>query len=611
MMKGSFKIVIVLMLFITGMFIFFLKGTFAEEQNSWFNSSWMYRQPINISNTAGNLTNYQVRLDLNSSNVGSHFNWSNNGDDIRFTNSTDDLLYFWIEYWNATEEKAIIWVNVTYLLNNTNTTIYMYYGNPVADSISDINSTFISVINNLSLKASWHFDENAGNIVYDTSGNNNDGTIHGATWTTNGKFGKALEFDGVDDYVSVPDSSSLDITDEITIEAWINSNILGSARGIVFKNQAWMVREESDGRFQVFVYVDGRWRGLTTTEKYTPGKWCHIVMTYDSNTRKLAAYVNGVSKSRTLSSLNSYTINPSGANTFIGTDISYGDKYFNGTIDEVRIYNRALTPEEISDLYNNYGYTTTNYFGRVLVRKKVNPEPSVSKLGNEEKPIKLQIVSTEPENKTILYEPTLNFKVNVTWDNADETNCSLYLNGVKKNTEVNCTKGINTIKPTNYDYIIYNWFIKCNSIYGASREENQSSTKIVAIAESAEGLKVTLNKIYNQTIETYNQTKKIYTFNVNNIMNPSFVLWLVLLCAGTFTIFLGISRRRISFLIISTILYMVSAFYSFNFTDIIGEAGVWVMIGLSLIGLVVSFVYTLYATVNITKKEGQNIEEEW
>jgi len=109
---------------------------------TWWNTSWNYRQAINISNTAGDLTKYQVRLDLNSTNVGSNFNWSNNGSDIRFTNSTDDELNFWIEDWNSTGQEAIIWVNVTSLPNNTNTTIYMYYGNPSASSASDGEATF-------------------------------------------------------------------------------------------------------------------------------------------------------------------------------------------------------------------------------------------------------------------------------------------------------------------------------------------------------------------------------------------------------------------------------------------------------------------------------------
>ena len=110
---------------------------------TWWNQSWQWREPINISNTAGDLTNYQVRIDLNSSNVGSHFNWSNNGSDIRFTNSTDDELNFWIESWDSSSQEATIWVNVTSLPNNQNTTIYMYYGNSGASSESNITNTFL------------------------------------------------------------------------------------------------------------------------------------------------------------------------------------------------------------------------------------------------------------------------------------------------------------------------------------------------------------------------------------------------------------------------------------------------------------------------------------
>jgi len=113
------------------------------DPDLWWNTSWAYRQPINISNTAGDLTNYQVRIDLNSSNVGPNFNWSNNGDDLRFTNTTNDLLDYWIEYWNDTEQEATIWVNVTHLANNTNTTIYMYYGNPSAGSASSGSNTML------------------------------------------------------------------------------------------------------------------------------------------------------------------------------------------------------------------------------------------------------------------------------------------------------------------------------------------------------------------------------------------------------------------------------------------------------------------------------------
>ncbi|MBA3043924.1 hypothetical protein FP804_02165, partial [archaeon] len=68
------------------------------------------------------------------------------------------------------------------------------------------------------LVACWYFDENNGTTAYDSSGNGNDGTIYGATWT-DGINGSALSFDEVDDYV---DCSDISATDSMTIEAWIN-----------------------------------------------------------------------------------------------------------------------------------------------------------------------------------------------------------------------------------------------------------------------------------------------------------------------------------------------------------------------------------------------------
>jgi len=113
-------------------------------QLSGWNSS--YRRAINISNTAGNQTNYQVLVNLTSSN----FNFSkanSDGNDTRFTyynstSQTETEIPYWIESWNSTAETAEIWVNVTYLEDNTNTTIYMYYGNPSAKSKSNGTNTF-------------------------------------------------------------------------------------------------------------------------------------------------------------------------------------------------------------------------------------------------------------------------------------------------------------------------------------------------------------------------------------------------------------------------------------------------------------------------------------
>jgi len=180
--------------------------------------TFKYRRKITITEQSGSdLTNYQVLIELNSTN----FDFTHaqiNGEDIRFTDASGNLLNYWIEEWDAVSETAKVWVKVPSIPANSSVEIQMYYGNPEVASESDAVATFIRVIDGV--VGSWHFDEGSGTTAYDTSGNDNDGTINGATWV-DGKFGRALDFDGVDDYVEIPDDSSLDITEAITIEAWV------------------------------------------------------------------------------------------------------------------------------------------------------------------------------------------------------------------------------------------------------------------------------------------------------------------------------------------------------------------------------------------------------
>src|SRR4051812_26230173 len=79
------------------------------------------------------------------------------------------------------------------------------------------------------LVAAYSFDAGSGTVVSDASGNGNVGSISGATWSSSGKYGGALAFDGVNDSVAIPDSSSLDLTSGMTIEAWVKSSSLGKS----------------------------------------------------------------------------------------------------------------------------------------------------------------------------------------------------------------------------------------------------------------------------------------------------------------------------------------------------------------------------------------------
>ena len=351
---------------------------------AWLSSDWAYRREITIDNTSNSndLTDYQVKITLDNTNFDfSHAN--SDGSDIRFTDDDGStLLYHWIEKWDSTNEEAIVWVKVSSIPGSSAKTIYMYYGNPSASDASDVSNTFIREIDGL--VGSWHFDEGSGTTACDTSGNDNDGTINGATWVNDGKFGKALSFDGADDYVEVKDSDSLDITNAITIMAWVKLDSLDKEQQIVRKS-----RDDTGEAYEIFINDTNRVffgiRDSSGTEEYvyptdtlTTGTWYHIVGTYDKQNLKL--YLNG---NEIGSEPSTITIDVSSRNLIIGCG-DKGTRYFHGTIDEVRIYNRALSEGEISDLYNNYGYTTENYPGKVLVRKYTDPEPVFSSVGSIE-----------------------------------------------------------------------------------------------------------------------------------------------------------------------------------------------------------------------------------
>jgi len=194
------------------------------------------------------------------------------------------------------------------------------------------------------------FDEESGNIAYDQSQYGNDGTIYGAT-RVRGIIGKALSFDGVDDYVEVPDSESLDITDAITIMAWIKRESTGTRDVIVAKECAYIFFIEDDDFLKAWLYDGNIYNGFKSV-KITDNKWHFVAMTFDINLaeNQLKFYLDGVLASTHTHTKQIYTstyslkiglINPGWAKP----------GWFDGIIDEVRIYNRALSEKEIKTLY--------------------------------------------------------------------------------------------------------------------------------------------------------------------------------------------------------------------------------------------------------------------
>ena len=206
---------------------------------------------------------------------------------------------------------------------------------------------------------SLHFD--GGDYAYDSSPFGNTGTVSGAEWDnglrTSSGFSYGLSFDNYD-YVNVPDSSSLDITDAVTVEAWIKPARLDVWQSPLEKgaDNDWAYGfyiEPAGGNIGFEIGKEGStvtWAGaVAPVNSYLAvGKWSHIVGTADTATHKVCLYIDGVKVPN--EGYISGQINTNSIPFQIGKRSDGG--YFEGIIDEVRIYDRALSSSEISSYYS-------------------------------------------------------------------------------------------------------------------------------------------------------------------------------------------------------------------------------------------------------------------
>jgi len=214
-----------------------------------------------------------------------------------------------------------------------------------------------AVVDGSGLAVYFTFDEGQGMVAVDHSGNGNDGTIFGGAAFVPGRAGSALSFDGVDDYIEVPDSTSLHITNAVTLDFWMNAQTYPpNAVRIIQKDffapggPAWS---------QLLFYGDPNvGTGILTfrpvsdiTSVQSPplslNRWYNVAATYDSATSLSCLYLDGALVASSTSSSGPIPIGSAplriGAAGWVTT-------HFNGILDEVQIYDRALSPDEISSL---------------------------------------------------------------------------------------------------------------------------------------------------------------------------------------------------------------------------------------------------------------------
>ncbi len=201
------------------------------------------------------------------------------------------------------------------------------------------------------LVAAYSFNEGSGNTVLDASGNGNHGIISGPTRVTKGAFDKALTFDGVNDWVTVNDAPSLDLSTGMTLEAWVYPTVnMTGWRVPLTKEQSnggvYGLAANTDQNQSAIGITIGQAQVLYGGPWLSPRVWTHLAGTYDGATLRL--YVNGeqvATRAQTGAIQASEGVLRIGGNSVKG-------QYFRGRIDEIRIYDKALTATEIQDDMN-------------------------------------------------------------------------------------------------------------------------------------------------------------------------------------------------------------------------------------------------------------------
>ncbi|MDP4009580.1 MAG: DUF2341 domain-containing protein [Candidatus Shapirobacteria bacterium] len=201
----------------------------------------------------------------------------------------------------------------------------------------------------------WKMDEGVGTTTADSSGNGNTGTLSGATWSS-GKFGIGTSFGSVNSNVSLGSSANLNTGNYFTLSGWYKFNSFKSENYFYNRNGqsgtsgfhiVWMAGASSEIRYQ---YANGSTYNTLNSNSlsWNINQWYFISVVHDLNAKTINFYRDGVNVGT--ASYTNTALPVSSGTAFLGG--YQGDNRFDGSIDDLRIYNRALSPSEVSQLYN-------------------------------------------------------------------------------------------------------------------------------------------------------------------------------------------------------------------------------------------------------------------
>jgi hypothetical protein len=194
------------------------------------------------------------------------------------------------------------------------------------------------------LVASYNFDDGTAT---DKTGLGHNGTLGGAV-SAPGQFGQALSFNGTSNYVTVNDANDLDFTTGMTLEAWVRPASVSGWQSLVLKQGPSglvyaMYGSDAASHAAGLVRISGVDRDVRASNALPLNTWSHVVVTYDKTEGALRIFVDGIPVDER--SVTGDITTSTGA-VYIGGNQFWGE-YFNGRVDNVRLYNRALNIVEV------------------------------------------------------------------------------------------------------------------------------------------------------------------------------------------------------------------------------------------------------------------------
>jgi len=316
------------------------KGTFYLDLNgeifwdktnsSWWNESWDYKREI------GNLTsNFSYMNITYDSDMQADF------DDLRFTNVANDTeLNFTIS-----DKSDGNWVTVR--VHNIDSSIYMYYGNADVTTTSSASDTYFNPV------SAYYLDDNLATTNVIDSLYNNAGTASEITsgLSSTGKISTSFSFDGTEKYVDCGNNTNL-AGASMSISAWVyKTEDTAANRYIISKfgssgAGSWLLRILADETVNFLWNVGGTTNeGITSTGTIPLNTWTYVVATYENGAQKI--YIDGSEDGSGTSTSTKITTEDI---TYIARRTGITD-YFNGSIDEGIIHNKALTADQVYQLY--------------------------------------------------------------------------------------------------------------------------------------------------------------------------------------------------------------------------------------------------------------------